>query len=297
MGTLNQLPKKVKFVMELSFPTITRLWPQTPFIGGRIGYPKEDIFKWLLVKKVMHWDYRSIEELSGISHQTFIRRNQQFEQRQVYQKFFQHLVKQAVRKGLIEGRVVALDASFVGTYSKKQEEGSSDWNGFKNGYGFKLHALIDAKTGFPMALVCTDGLFYDGYVAIPLLQNVKRYLQKLGYVVADKGYDYEDLVAWIVKKLHAKASIPLRKKSSLAKGKPNRYGNLLNWRLKTAGRIFRKSIYNHRTEIERFFAQLKGRFHLGKEATRGIGAFIRNVYLSLISYCLNKFYLVGTRSF
>lgn len=281
--------------MELQFNIINTFFPRKGFIGGRIGYAKDDIFKWLLVKKVTNWDYRSLEELSGISHQTFIRRNKQFHQRNIYQKFFLHLVKKAVSFGLIEGEKVALDSSFVETYSKKEETGSLGFNGHKKAYGFKLHILIDVETRFPLALVVTNGLLPDGKIAILLLKRAKPHLKKLDYVLADKGYDDTDIVAWIVQILHAKAGIPLRKKSKLAKGKRNRYGNLKNWKLKATGRTFKKSIYNLRSEIERFFSSLKRPFHLGKELTQGIEAFTRNAYLSLISYCLNKFYLAGEK--
>lgn len=297
MNNLNHLPKKVKFMMEFSFPLMNKLYPQKPFIGGRIGYAKEEVFKWLLVKKITNWDYRSLGEISGISHQTLNRRNLQFEKKEIYQKFFGHLVKEAVGIGLIKGEKVALDSSFVKTYSTKEEIGSCGFNGYKKGFGFKLHALVDVKTKFPMALVATNGLVSDNQIAIPLLKRAKPYLKKLGYVLADKGYDDMDIIAWIMYRLKAKAGIPIRKKSRLAKGKPNRYGNLANWKLKAAGRTFKKSILNLRTEIERFFSSLKRTFHLGKELTRGIEAFTRNAYLALISYCLKRFYVVGIRSF
>ena len=283
--------------MELEYPLIDQLLPRKGFIGGRIGYAKPLVFKWLLVKKVTNWAYRTITELSGISHQTFIRRNQQFLAHQVYQQFFQHLVKSAVVSGLIPGVKVALDSSFVPTYSSKRELGSEGWNGFKKSFGFKLHALVDAETRFPIALIITNGLAADGTLAIPLLKKAKRYLKKNGYVLADKGYDDTDIVNWIVKMLHAKAGIPMRKKSNLAKGKKNRYGNLLNWRMKAAGRTFKKSIYKLRTEVERFFSQLKHTYFLGKEFQRGIEAFTTNAYLALISFCLTKLYGVGMRSF
>lgn len=297
MKVLNHLPKKVKFIMELQFPIINDFYPRKGFIGGRIGYAKDVIFKWLLVKKVTNWDYRSVAYVSGISYQTLARRNTQFNKHNVYQKFFQYLVRKAVKVGLIKGEKVAIDSSFVKTYSQKQESGSGNWNDFKKGFGFKIHALIDAVTKFPIALVITDGLMYDGRLAIPLMKRAKPYLKKHGYVLADKGYDDCDIVAWIVKNLKSKAGIPIRKKSRLAKNKPYRYGNLLNWKLKAAGRTFKKSIYKFRTEIERFFSSLKRRFYLGKELTRGIEAFTKNAYLALISYALNKFYVVGVRSF
>jgi len=207
------------------------------------------------------------------------------------------LVKIAVRKGLIKGEKVAIDSSFVKSYSQREEEGTCGFNGHKKAYGFKLHALIDVTTKFPIALIITNGLMNDGKLAIPLMKRARYYLKKHGYILADKAYDDIDIIAWIMKSFNSKAGIPMRKKSKLAKGKKNRYGNLLNWKLKAKGRTFKKSILHLRTEIERFFASIKRRFHLGKEYTRGIEAFTRNAYLSLISYCLNKFYTVGIRSF
>lgn len=297
MKDILRLPKKVKLLLELEYPLIEKLLPRKGFIGGRIGYSKGLIFKWLLVKKVTNWAYRTITELSGISHQTFIRRNQDFLVHQVYQQFFQYLVGKAVQRGFIHGVRVAMDSSFVPTYSSRHELGSEGWNGFKQSFGFKLHALIDAETRFPIALIITNGLAADCTLAIPLLQKAKRYLKKNGYVLADKGYDDTDIVNWIVKMLQSKAGIPMRKKDKRAKGKKNRYGNLLNWRMKAAGRTFKKSIYKLRTEVERFFSQLKHTYFLGKEFQRGIEAFTKNTYLALISFCLTKLYGVGMRSF
>lgn len=297
MKNISHLPRKVKLILELSFPLVEKLHPRKGFIGGRIGYSKEEVFKWLLVKKVTNWAYRNLTDLTGISHQTFIRRNQQFLEGNVYQKFFQQLIVQAVQSGLIRGVKVALDSSFVATYSKRREIGSEGWNGFKKSFGFKLHVLIDVETRFPIALIVTNGLAADGTLAIPLLKKAKRYLKKQGYVLADKGYDDTDIVNWIVKMLKSKAGIPMRKKSKLAKGKKNRYGNLLNWKMKAAGRTFKRSIYKLRTEVERFFSQMKRTYFIGKEFQRGIEAFTKNAYLALISYCLTKFYAVGTTSF
>ena len=74
-------------------------------------------------------------------------------------------------------------------------------------------------TKFPIALVITNGLMYDGRLAIPLLKRAKPYLKRLGYVLADKGYDDTDIIAWIIKNMKAKAGIPMRKKSRLERGR------------------------------------------------------------------------------
>lgn len=243
MKVIEHLPRKVKFIMELSFPIINKFFPRKGFIGGRIGYSKELVFKWLLVKKVTNWDYRSVADVSGISYPTLARGNKQFERNNIYRRFFLYLVQKAVSQGLIKGEKVAIDSSFVKTYSHKEEKGSLGFNGYKKSFGFKLHALIDVATKFPIALVITNGLINDGKLAIPLMKRAGRYLKKHGYILADKAYDDTDIIAWIMKRFNSKAGIPMRKKSKLAKGKKYRYGNLLNWRLKAVGRTFKKSIY------------------------------------------------------
>jgi|SRR3989344_41329 len=292
MTFVPQIPKKVKFIFDFSFPLVRRLCRKTlseQFVGGRKGYDKEFLFMLLLMKKVTHWDYRTIASMGNICHTTLVRANNFFLKKRVYEKVFSHLVKQALKRGLIKGKYVAMDSSFVHTFSKHGELGSEGWNDFKKAYGFKLHCLIDAETKFPIVLCITNGLASDNTLAIPLLKKAKPYLLKKGYILADKGYDDQDIVSWIVKELHSKAGIPMRKKSILAKGKKYRYGNLLNWMLKAQGRTLKKTIYNKRTAIERTFSMLKRVYHLGKEETRGILAFARNAYLSLICYMLSLF--------
>lgn len=296
MQLVPKLPQKVQFVADFSFPLVSKLTQKTnaeKFVGGRKGYDKEILFVWLLIKKVTNWDYRTIASMAGVSHPTLIRANNLFILKGVYQKVFVSLVKTAYKTGLIKGKFVALDSSFVQTFSRKQELGSEGYNGHKKAFGFKLHLLIDAETNIPIALIIGNGLAADCTLAVPLLKKARPWLRRCGYVLADKGYDDTDIVNWIVKSLQAKASIPIRQKSKLAKGKTNRYGNLINWKLKAKGRSFKKSIYNKRSAVERVFSVLKRTYHLGKEETKGILNFAKNTYLALISYLLKKLKVVG----
>ena len=291
-----KLPLKVQFLEGFSFPIISQLTVKTSverFLGGRPGYSKESLFFWLLVKKITCWDYRSIASMAGISHPTLIRANNLFILKGVYQRVFVSLVKLAWKQGLIKGKYVAMDSSFVKTFSGKEELGSEGFNGHKKAFGFKLHLLIDAQSQIPLALILGNGLAADCTLAVPLLKKARPYLKKVGYVLADKGYDDTDIVNWIVKSLNAKASIPIREKSKLAKGKKLRYGNLINWRLKAKGRSFKKSIYHKRVSVERVFSFLKRTYHLGKEELKGILNFGKQVYLALISYMLKKLKAVG----
>ena len=291
-----KLPKKVQFVLNFSFPLVARLCQKTlveHFVGGRPHSNYEKLFGWLLIKKVTNWDYRTIASMAGVSHPTMIRANDLFLRKGIYDKVFVSLVRKAYRKGFIIGRYVAMDSSFVKTFSKKEEFGSEGWNDFKKGYGFKLHLLIDCETKFPIALIATNGLANDMTLAIPLLKKAKTWLKKCGYVLADKGYDWSDIVNWVVQKLHAKAGIPIKK---TYKGKDGtKGGNFINFFLKAKGRTLKKSIYNRRTEVERVFSRLKRTFHLGREETRGLTNFFKNVYLTLICYMLQLFDIARSR--
>jgi len=279
--------------MEYSLPIVNTLCPRKPFIGGRIGYPKDHLFVWLLVKKITNWGYRTIGEMAGYSHSTLVRANTRFVTSNVYQRFLIHLVKVAYKTGLIHGQRVALDSSFVKTFSRKREEGSGGWNEHKEAFGYKLHALVDAQTGVPIALIVGEGTPHDSQLAIPLLKRARPWLKKVGYVLADKGYDSNEIVLFIAKRLKAKAGIPIKKTRKTRAG--TKTGTFLNWKLKSVGRTFKKSIYKLRSEVERFFSSLKRTFHLGKEETRGFTAFVGNAYLACISFMLRRLYVVGVR--
>lgn len=290
-----KFPKKVQFLLELDFSFLDKLVPRKPFVGGRIGYDKKILFVWLLMKKVMGWDYRTTSDMAGVDHTTLIRANDKFSKAGVYQKFLTELIKLAYKNGLIKGKKVALDSSFVKTYSGHVEDGSLGWNGHKEAIGFKLHALIDAETGCLIALIIGDGLTHDSQVAIPLLKKARSWLRRCGYVLADKGYDDTDIVEYIAKSLKAKAGIPIREMPKDKKGKKK--GNYQNWKLKVKGRTVKKSILNLRTEVERFFSYLKRVLKLGKDATRGIKRFVDNTYLACIFYMLQRVCAIGITQF
>ncbi len=249
-----QMPLEVQYLLKFSFPLVKQLIEKSlveKFVGGRPRIDREVLFGWLLVKKVTNWDYRTIASMAGVSHPTLIRANDLFLKKRVYEKVMVDFVKQAYRKGLINGKYVAMDSSFVHTFSKKGEIGSEGWNEFKKGYGFKLHLLIDCETKFPIAIIVSNGLAHDSTLAIPLLKKARYWLKKCGYVLADKGYDWGDLVNWIAQKLNAKAGIPIKKHK---RGKNYSWeAETRNFQLKAKGRTLKKSIYNRRTAVERVF--------------------------------------------
>lgn len=291
MTLVPQLPKKVQYLLDFSFPIIDKVYKRKPFVGGRIGYDKKLLFTWLLVKKVTNWDYRTISEMAGVSHPTLIRANKLFLEKDIYKKVMKKLVKEARKTGILYGEKVAIDSSFVKTFSKKRELGSEEWNGHKESYGFKVHVLIDAETQIPIFHAITNGLAHDSTMAIPLLKQGKEMLEDVAYVLGDKGYDSDAIVRYIAKELHAKAAIPINKRR---RGRNyNWEGAWRNFRQKAEGRTLKKSIYNKRVSVERLFSSLKRTYHLGKEEMRGILNFAKNCYLSLIAYLLKKLWIMG----
>lgn len=95
-------------------------------------------------------------------------------------------------------------------------------------------------------------------------------------MLADKAYDSDKLVAFIVQKLGTIASIPVGAKTKQIA-------------VKQQGRTDDLVIYRKGTNVERVFSYLKGKYNLGTEKTRGIGNFAINVFLSAICLILEKF--------
>ncbi len=101
----------------------------------------------------------------------------------------------------------------------------------RGGLTTKIHMMCDAL-GLPVKFILTAGEASDFEQAIPLLHG-----EQPGYVVADKGYDSNEIVDFI-QQINAIAVIPPR-------------SNRLHQR------IYDKIIYKERNLIERLFNRLK----------------------------------------
>lgn len=277
MRILTRCPKRVKYLLKFSSPFLVRLVRKKKF--GRHGWDYTLVFKYLLIKQACNLTYRDLEEATGIHNSTFVRARRNFAQKHVFLKFFRHLVKILIARGLLTAEYVAVDGSFVETYSRRKEEGSAYW-GKTEAHGFKLHALVDAKSEIPIAIVITDGKVHDSQLLVPLCKKLESYRLKPSYVIADKAYDSDDLVAFIIQKLGAMASIPVRAKAKQS---------AVNLAAKQVGRTDDRGVYRRRTSVERVFSYLKGKYHLGQEKTRGLANFLINVFLSAICLILEKF--------
>jgi transposase len=277
MRILTHCPSRAQYILKFSSSFLRRLVRKKKH--GRHGHDHTLVFKYLLVKQACSLTYRDLEEATGIDNSTFVKARKSFQERGVYLKFFKYLVGRLIELGYLQAESVAVDGSFVQTYSKRSEDGSAYW-GKTGEHGYKLHALVDATSEVPIALVITDGKAHDSKLLIPLCEKLSSYKLNPLYVIADKAYDSDDLVAFITKKLGSLASIPIKAKHKQAK---------LNLETKLLGRTEDKGVYRKRTSVERVFSYLKERFNLGKEKTRGVTNFTINVFLSSICLLLEKF--------
>jgi len=243
---------------------ILRIVLKPPHVG-RKGYDKVLMFKWLMYKQVMRCSYRDLESMTGINHSTFVK----FRQRLIRQNWFG-----ALFHGLSSGIALELksitaivDSSFVESYSRHDEQGS-EYNGYKEKNGFKLHQMIDFQTRLPLSQIATPGARSDIRIGEVLVRGSPQ-SWKVRQFTADKGYDGANFVKIVASHWNrVRISIPLR---HMKKDEPKAWKRIKAWE-----RAWDKNLLKKRTEIERYFSRKKRVFGLGEERTRHLQNFRAN---------------------
>ena len=280
--SFNPIPCYARF-QWMNHPTVRKTLSKflRPNTKGRKGYDQVIMFCWLMYRQVQGCSYRDLESMSGIDYSTFVKFRQRLIKKLWFPVIFKTLVSWVV-KHQKELKLI-LDSSFVETYSRKDEIGS-EYFGYKEKNGFKLHQIIDYETRLPIIQQATPGARADVIWGLNLIRaapkswNVKAFL-------ADKGYDAEYLVMEAKQKWrNAKVGIPIRRVrlSKEPKRLSNVEGQIHNYQTKAKMRTLNKKFLNLRTEIERYFSRKKRVFKLGEEKTRHLKNFRANCYLTSI---------------
>ena len=248
-----------------------------PTAKGRRGYDKAWMFKWLIYKQITGCRYRDLESMTGVDYTTFIKFKQRLSVQEWFKNIFNELISKLTPK--IKDFNLIIDSSFVQTYSKHDEQGS-EYFGYKQKNGFKLHQMIDYKTRLPVLQYTTPGARADVIWGLKLIRAAPKDWNVKG-ILADKGYDADELVMTAKNKWKGiKVGIQVRQTSHLkVTGKPE---SLINRKAKEASRYLKQSFLNKRTEIERYFSRKKRVFNLGEERTRHLKNFRNNCYLTSI---------------
>ena len=264
----------------LNHPRVTHILSTflKPPRRGRKGYDKVLMFRWLIYRQLMGCSYRDLESMSDIDHSTFVK----FRKRLLRERWFSRVFS-LLTTGIAASRpkiIAILDSSFVETYSGHDEDGS-EYFGYKQKNGFKLHQIIDFKTRLPILQAATPGARADIIWGAHLIRGAPPSWNVRG-LLADKAYDGWKFVAEVKRKWRtAKVGIPVRR-TFHERETPWPPPVVANRRSKEAGRYLRQSFLNRRTEIERYFSRKKRVFRLGEERTRGLENFRANSYLTSI---------------
>ncbi len=212
---------------------------------------------------------------------------------ETFQLIMAHCVKQLDQMNVLDTRTVALDATFIKAYSRRDPEdtrrGFSDVEarlrkqGRNVTLGYGVHLAADTKSEMPLAVVVEPANVNEKKAAAPLLQKAirRRPKHRTSHVVADSQYSSQTFRDE-VKRIDAKPVIPYPKNQ--AKGKRVLR---IDRKFRSHGPSRLRRIYRKRSAIERVASRLKTYFGLRQLRTRGLRNVSSHVLLCLIALLAN----------
>lgn len=190
---------------------------------GRAGRPEKPmgIFKALIVKRLQQipserelcrrlWKDDNLRELCDIEaeqnpyHPSQLSRFKKRVGTRRLQRIMNKLLKELLKRGVINGETVVLDATFVKAYSRRDlhenSRGKSDpearvgRNGKTYELGYKLHIAADAKSELPLAVIAAPANDNEKKHAPTLFRKaLKATEQRTKTVVADSQFSSRKL--------------------------------------------------------------------------------------------------------
>jgi hypothetical protein len=204
-----------------------------------------------------------------------------------------HAVKQLDRMKVLDARTVALDATFIKAYSRRDPNDSrhglsdSEAGLRKQGgnvtLGYGVHLAVDTSSEMPMAAIVEPANVNEKKAAPTLLKKTirRRRKRRTSHVVADSQYSSQ-AVREEVKRLRAKPVIPYPKNQ--AKGKRVLR---IDRKFRSHGPITLRRLYRKRSAVERVVSRLKTHFGLRQLRTRGLRNVLSHVLLCIIALLAN----------
>ena len=204
------------------------------------------------------------------------------------QKLIDHLLKGLKRAGVIKGRTVAVDATFINAYSSidtAAHRGYSDRDAAigKKGLGYNLHLAVDADAELPIAYTATPANIRDVTEAPALLKGMRRTLPRgVQHLVADRGYSSDPFRTEVWRR-HVEPVIPYR--ANQHKGEKGLLR--IDSHFKPHGPTRLKRLYRKRTAVERVNSRLEQHFGLLNHRARGLGNITLHIQLCITAIPLN----------
>lgn len=312
---VNVLDKKndnrlLRVLRRLDAHKIEKQTPKKDGGPGRPRFPDLVILKCFLLKLLFNWTYEEYERemandkryrrAAGLSGDEFSSKSCVCDRINqidpvIIRFLFTKFVKKLQGKGIIWGKDIIVDSSILKGWTNPwnksdpdAETGYSPAKGFRCGY--KVHLVVDEKSGLPIALLVTPANVYDGHMMKPLLEAVLPKTGKFCCVMADKGYDANYNFEAVVE-MGATPLIQIRRKSKILPGQTS----LVQFTCPTA----RKEVANARTQaiidydkykekrkrraiVEQVISRAKNFLSLDYIRTRGIVRVTRHVLCSFL---------------
>ncbi len=195
-------------------------------------------------------------------------------------------VKKLIHHRIIKARIVALDATFIKAYSRRNMDNRTGYSDPESrvgrayrsyGLGYKLHMAVDVASGTPLSFLAAPANTNEKKLSIPLLKRTIKITEaSIQQLTADSQYSSSDL-RQTAERHGIETAIPYPTNQKLGKR------NILRVTsdFKTHGPQRLKRIYRKRSIIELAFAWLKEHLNLNNHKVRGL----ERVTIH-ISYCL-----------
>lgn len=204
------------------------------------------------------------------------------------ERVMSRLVRQLDRMGVLDCRALALDATFIEAYSRRDPEDNNRGlfdsearlrrQGRNVVLGFGVHLAVDTKSEMPLAVIVEPANVNEKKISIPLLRRVGKHRHRIRSTAADSQYSSEAFRCGI-KRLGAEPVIPYpRNQRRGEKGVlrvDRKFRSHGPWRL--------KRLYRCRSAIERVVARLTDHFGLEQLRTRGRRNVLTHALLCLIA--------------
>jgi transposase len=209
------------------------------------------------------------------------------------ERIMRKIIRRLAKAGVINGETVAMDATFIKAYSKRDlndnSHGSSDpdarvgRNGKTYDLGYKLHVAADAKSELPIAVVVAPANENEKKHASFLLdETVRTTGMPMKTLVADSQYSCRKLRDQV--SAHgAKAVIPYPANQRRGEKRLLR----VDKHFRTHGPTRERRAYKQRAAIERMNSRLKDQLSLNRHRVRGLKNVTTHVLLCIITMLLN----------
>lgn len=209
------------------------------------------------------------------------------------ERIINSLVDELLKGGLIIGKTIVMDATFIKAYSKRDphenSRGGSDpqarvgRNGKTYELGYKLHIAVDAKSELPLAVIVASANDNEKkHVPALLEKTLKVTKDRVKLIVADSQYSSRNLRDQ-ASNLGVKVVIPFptnQQRGQKGLLRVDKY-------FRTHGPTDEKRVYRLRSSVERVNSRLKEQLCLEKHRVRGLRRVTVHALICMIAMLLN----------